>query len=211
MREGLLLVDSDMFVILSAAGALHRTAHLLGFGPDDVRRLPALQNQLRRGRTFLRKYTQEIRDAALDCCGRVATLTERPSGDAILDQLSSVSDIDVGEAVMYAVMLDHPSYLLASGDKRAMRALAANPCLSNVRDALAGRVICLEAAVRMLVKRDGVAQVAQAFAPLLSANTALRVAFSEGLATGERNCLSALDSYLRDLSSEVGEDFLLIP
>jgi len=211
MGERLLLVDSDIFIILSSAGVLERTAELLGFESEDIRRLPALENQLTRGTKFKKMYPQEIRNAALSCCQGIAPLTERPSDVRILDQLASVSDIHVGEAVMYALMVERPSYLLASGDKRAMQALAANADLRNVRDALAGRILCLEAAVRMLVRRDGVAQVANAFTPLRSVNTTLSIVFSRGAATTKQNCLRALESYLTDLKNAVGDDFLLIP
>ena len=211
MGERLLLVDSDIFIILSAAGVFERTAEVLAFDLADVRRLPALERQLRRGTEFRRKYPSEVRDAALSSALRVPALTERPRDTGILDQLRPVSDIDEGEAVLYALMCERPSYLLASGDKRAMRALAARAEVRNVRDALAGRIICLEAAVRALVRRDGVAQVADAFTPLRSVNQTLSVVFSQGSATTERDCLTALDSYLRDLKNDLGDDFLLIP
>lgn len=211
MGERLLLVDSDVFIILSAAGVLARTTELLGFGLEDLRRLPALENQLTRGRAFRKKYPQGILDTALGFCHDVAPLTQRPSDVGTLAQLAAVNDIDEGEAVMYGLMVDHPLYILASGDKRAMRALAANAGLRNIRDALAGRILCLEAAVHMLVRRDGVTQVANGFTPLRSVNTALRVAFSRGAATTKKDCLRALESYLSDLKNDVGGDFLLIP
>jgi hypothetical protein len=45
--DRLLLMDSDIFILLSAAGLLERTAELLGFEMSRVRRLDALPHMIR--------------------------------------------------------------------------------------------------------------------------------------------------------------------
>ena len=62
MTDRLLLVDSDLFVLLSAAGLLDELAAALGFTPDAIRRLTALPHQVRKGRTF-RRYDESLRQA----------------------------------------------------------------------------------------------------------------------------------------------------
>jgi len=211
MPERLMLVDSDIFIILAAAGVLETAASLLEFEPEDIRRLPALENQLTRGRAFRKNYPRQIRQAALRACSCIRPIEQRPSDPRTLDQLAAVSDIDLGEALLYALAAERPAYILASGDKRAMRALARDTRLKNIRDALAGRLLCLEAAVAMLVRRGDITALAKAFAPLCSVNAVLRVAFSRGAATTTKQCLQALRTYLEELESEVGSDLLLIP
>jgi hypothetical protein len=211
MGERLLLVDSDVFIILSAAGYLERAICLLGFRFEAARRLPALESQLIRGAAFRDRYPDAVRHEALKCCGMVASLTERPDDSSVLDSLALVSDIDEGEAVMYALLKEQPSWLLVSGDKRAMCALAATPELSAVHNALTGRIICLEALIRKLVERDGIQPVAKAFAPLGAISKTLSVVFSKGETTSLADCMKALDDYLRDLTKQVGAGFLLTP
>ena len=46
MSERILLIDSDIFVLLSAAGLLDDLVDCLGFELSDVRRLDALPHQL---------------------------------------------------------------------------------------------------------------------------------------------------------------------
>ena len=40
METRLLLIDTDIFILLAAAGLLERVAELLGFSPSEMRRLP---------------------------------------------------------------------------------------------------------------------------------------------------------------------------
>ncbi len=89
MPERLMLVDSDIFIILAAAGVLETAASLLEFEPEDIRRLPALENQLTRGRAFRKNYPRHIRQAALRACSCICafsnmayiTLSIAPEGE----------------------------------------------------------------------------------------------------------------------------------
>ena len=87
MTERLLLVDTDIFVLLAGAGVLMQALAGLGFAARDVRRFPALEAQLTRGRSFREKYTEAARSLALracaeiddpwDCGGRMPSIEER--------------------------------------------------------------------------------------------------------------------------------------
>ena len=92
-----------------------------------------------------------------------------------------------------------------------MRALCSNPALRDIRMAIAGRVICMETIIRELVAADGVRSTAEAFAVVREANATLRVVFSERNTASGRQCLEALDSYLSELTGELGPDFLYQP
>ena len=63
----------------------------------------------------------------------------------------------------------------------------------------------------MLVEHDGIEKVAKALTPLRSVNKTLSVVFSRGQATTRDHCLEAVDSYLKDLTQHVWDDFLLVP
>jgi hypothetical protein len=203
----LLLIDTDIFVLLAAAGLIERVASLLGFKPEDLRRLPAVEFQLSRGKKFKEKFPSNVRASAIAVAQKIAPLTERPASDAMLQQLN-VDDIDEGEAVMFALLAENPSWLLTTGDRRSLVALGTQPDLSTARNSLAGRLVCIETVLRLLVINDGVEQIAKAFAPVRECDTKLRVIFSEANATNRESCLAGIDSYLTNLRTAVGETLL---
>jgi hypothetical protein len=211
MHQRLLIIDTDLFVLLAAAGLVGRVAELLGFNVADVRRLPALPYQLRKGKNFKKKYSEDVLDAAVEQAGSIAPVTERPLNDALFQRLIDTDNIDSGEAEVIAVAVERGHIYLASGDKRWMRALVAAPNLADVRAALAGRVICTEIVLRLLVESDGVAAVASAFAAVREGNQTLRVVFSEAAATDQVQCLSYIRSYYTDLVRDVGDGFFFDP
>ena len=211
MGRALLLVDSDVFILLSAAGLLGELASALGIALDDVRRLDPLPHQLRRGKRFTEKYPEDVRSRVLRDCARILPLMDRPENDDILQTLADTTAIDAGEALLLALAAERPVYLLATGDKAALRALGQSPALAPLRRALAGRVLCLETALMVLAGRMPVRNLARAFTPLRDLNTTIRIIFTAGEATDPKHFQDALDSYLRELETYVGKDFLMKP
>ena len=92
-----------------------------------------------------------------------------------------------------------------------MRALVGQETLKPVRQLIAGRVICLESILKMLVQADGVVAVAQAWLPLKDSYKSLSVIFSDVNCKDQKQCLECLDSILNDLKKTLGSDFLLLP
>jgi len=137
--DPVLLLDSDIFIILSAAGVLERTAALLGVKLANVRRSEALPRQLARSKSFRQNYPEHIRNAALQQCRTILHFTERPGRPDIADRLTAIEGIHSGEAIMLSLTAEHPFYYLASGDKRSMIALATTASLADIRSAVAGR------------------------------------------------------------------------
>lgn len=208
--DRLLLVDSDSFILLGAAGLLERTAELLGFSPAQLRRLHALPHMLR-GKRMRREYPEGLREAALEATARVEGIYDRPVDDELLQRLLAVENIDDGEAALYAHLAEHRTCLLASGDLRAIRALGLAEGFRDVREAIRDRVVCLEAAVRLLVEADGVDAIATAFRPVLPYNNHLQVFFSEGNVRDQTECLAAVRSYFDELRQSYACDFLYWP
>jgi len=206
MPEGPVLVDSDIFVLLAGARLLDRALALLGFSRDSSRRLPALPHMLARGRKFAQLMNPQTRKLALGACETVPEIADRP-GDEVFQQLLDVPDIDAGEAVLYGLLAEQPACVLASADKRAMQAVGSQPELTGVRQRVAGRVICLETVLELLMRHDGVEATAHAFAVFPQYKT-FQVVFSSHNATDQARCLASLRSYLRDLKRQVGDDFL---
>ena len=204
MPVRLLIVDSDIFVLLSAAGRLDRVAELLGVSVADIRRLPALPSQLERGKNFKKNYSDAVRATASAKCQTVPPIEGRPDDDDRFQRLVETNNIDEGEALLFALVSENEHFYLASGDKRSMVALGTTGALADVRTAVAGRVICLEATLKMLIEADGVAVTAAAFAAVREAHQTLRVVFSEAAATNQAECLHYIASYFNELVGKVG-------
>lgn len=211
MIRGRLVIDSDVFILLAGSDLLMPALSLLGIQPADAQRLPALEYQLQRSSRWARVYPEGVRRMALAACRRIPPLTERPTSDAALQQLIAVEAIDEGEALVFALMIEQHGLYLASGDKRAMRALATAPHLRQVRDGIAGRVLCLESLLRLLVERQGLEAIADALPPVRDQYQTLRVAFSAGVATTKMSFDAAITGYLTDLIRDTGPGFLYLP
>jgi hypothetical protein len=195
----MLLIDSDAFVLLAGAGLLDAVIELAGFDLKDARRLAPLPHMLR-GRHFA-EYPEQCRVAAETMCKRVLALLESPSAGSSA-WVTDERDINAGEALLIATMLDDPAACLLTGDKRALRSIAANPRLAAVAAALRGRVICVEVAIRELLRAHDIERVARAFGELRSASTMLRVVFSDGNLADPTRCLGALEPYVLELDRE---------
>lgn len=122
-----LLIDSDAFVLLAGAGVLEQAIELLGFDPAHALRLSPLPAMLGRGRAF-KRYPADLLQRAQIACARIVALESRPD-PVLFEQLVSVPDIDEGEALLYATVAEKENWVLLSGDKRAMKALAGEQSL----------------------------------------------------------------------------------
>jgi hypothetical protein len=211
MAERRLFVDSDVFVLLAASNSLSRVAELLGFTMEQLGRLAPLPHMLRVGKSFRKKYSQDVRDRAAAVADVVAAIVERPQNDDLLQSLLEINGIDEGEALLYGLLVESPHLQLISGDKTAMRALVSQESLQHVRAAITGRVICLESILKLLVQADGVAVVAKAWLPLKDSYKSLSIVFSDVNCEDQKQCLECLDSILRDLQTTLGNNVLLLP
>ncbi len=86
----------------------------------------------------------------------------------MLEIFSGIVGVNDGEAVLLGLMMERPFHFLASNDKTAMKAVAADPKLKDVRKQVAGRVYCMELLIEKLIATKGPEVIAQRFAPLMT-------------------------------------------
>ena len=210
MSDRLLLIDTDMLVLLAGSGTLGDVLQTLGFEPRQIRRLAAATRQFQHGRAFKDNYAASVLQAAVRTAHAITPLTERPVDPASFDALAAISDIDVGEAELFALLAEHDGYYLTTGDSRALVALAVREEVAELRQRVAGRLICLESVLRLLVDRNGAEATAQAFRALRTHRT-IGVLLSDPQARSDDVCLQGIDSYLNNLVEKTGSDFLYSP
>ncbi len=207
-ESGLFFFDSDIFVLFAGAGLIPELVSVAGFELAEARRLQPLPHMLRKG-PLARKYPPGIRQKAEAWCAEIPTISQAPS-PTLVDQLIEIQDVDAGEAILFALVAETNGALLTSGDKRACRALSNAEGLEAVRALLRGKVVSLEAALRLLLERIGYPTLTEALTMVREYNQTLRVILSQGELTSETAFRDGLDSYSRDLHSQAG-DLLFVP
>lgn len=187
-----LLVDTDVFCKLSVIGLLHDAVDLLGADLTQCGRLPALPYMLNKGR--LRNWY-----GSASCDGMLPSALSMPAiGQANarwLDKLTPVQAIDPGEAQLFAMGAEK-GLLVMTGDKRALRELKN---VADFGDALAGRIVVLEAILVALCNRFGTDEVRQ-HAQVLNAQDRM---FQNCFSPGTPDPLVGLRSYYCGLKIEV--------
>jgi hypothetical protein len=186
------LVDSDVFCELGIGNLLADTISALDATLQDCGRLPALPFMLRRGK-LPKRYGAENCAALIQLAQSIDSIgVPAPQW---LDKLTSIQDIDPGEAQLFAVAAGD-SLAVITGDKRALMALKD---VEGYPEALAGRIVVLEAAILALGERLGYAEVKRRLGFLTTSHQTLKICFSPETA----NPRAALESYYRDLAAEV--------
>lgn len=206
-----LLLDNDIFLLLSGAGLLEESVAALGFSIAEARRLDSLKHMLRKPARALSRYSEEILARAANDCSRVAALDEEPNEQMLELFGAHATNVHGGEAVLLALTASHGDYYFGTNDKTALRAVAREAGLAALRERVAGRIICLEIVVKRLIERMGAEELATRLAPVLRFDSRLHCIFSPAQSGHPEDCSIAVESFLSDLRRELGEDFLWQP
>ena len=186
------MVDTDAFCKLAVSGLFHDAVGLLGAGLTECGRLPALPYMLRKGR--LRKaYGPTGCDEMIPVALSMPIVDQRIN--RWLDKLTPIQAIDTGEARLFAASAE-TGLMVMTGDKRALRALKN---VANFADALAGRIVVLEAILVALCDRLGPEDVRRRAQVLAGSDRMVQICFS----AGNPDPRDALLSYYEDLKDEL--------
>jgi hypothetical protein len=198
------LVDSDVIYKLAMCNLLDDTLAALDLTRTDAYVLPTAKYKFgvarRRPDIGERRYGVEVFSRIRDFLASVREIeVTGPSEE--LQLLASIDGIDAGEAILFSATADFDQYLLATGDKTSLRALAlATVCLP-IAQRIRGHVICLEQIIKRLIQHFGFLYVRDKIVPARACDIALSAAFGSGWDATEPNVLAALDSYINELHS----------
>ncbi|WP_273383707.1 hypothetical protein [Actinobacillus porcinus] len=148
----MLLSDNDILVKLGLLGLLPDFLKLLGVENNQVYITESTVYSLL---AQLKKYTKDsdIHRVVLEL---VTQFQKISSIDIrLLEQFSTVSDIDSGEAILATKMIENPSAYLATGDKRFLRAIKQTDFSKNFEN----RVYTFELVLLLLVESIGYERV----------------------------------------------------
>lgn len=195
-RSGWFLLDTDMLILLTAAGLLERVAHHFGYTPDQIRRLPAALHQVRKSKRFRDNYGEEVLQRIAASVAAIQEV-EPPIDLELLDTLNA--SMDPGEAQLVAIAAAQRCTLLVSGDKRAIGDLARCGAVGCI-EAISGRIVCLEAVLWVLLMQSDPQQIRAAFMPVLGHAT-LRIVLSEHAVADRQRCREGIRNYFDDLEA----------
>lgn len=185
-------LDTDVFCKLAAAQVLDNATSLLGASISECGRLPALPYMLRKG-SLHKLFGPEICDELMPIANAIPVLVQ-PS-EAWLDRLTPIDTIDPGEAQIFAAAAEHGMSVM-SGDKRALHALKD---VDGFPDALAGRIIVLEAILLALCEDLGPDEVRGRVLPLATKDKVVKICFSNP----KTDPIDCLHSYFEQLAIEL--------
>jgi len=198
------LWDTDILLKLSALDLVQETLQLLQLSEQDVYLLPSATHYLRKaGKRLIYRYGKEGVERAQKLAQQ-AKFVGFHLEKSELELLSSIPDIDTGEALLYASTYALQEFWLLTGDKRSLTALAASPNCQPIAARLSGKVICLEQVVIHSLSSYPFEILLSKIVPARECDTAVKVAFGSGNQTDLSHAIGALDAYISELRAKTG-------
>jgi hypothetical protein len=200
------LSDNDIIKKLAICNLLDEMLAVLEAGHGDVRVLPSAKFVLgiaKQPEKARARYGSAVFDRLADFLGKVRELSAPPSPEEQL-LFDDAIGIDPGEAVLFSATAEYTDFLLATGDKRSLRALVGLPAPNAVMARLVGRVICFEQILVRVMKLYGFDHLLDRAVPAVDCDTVLRAIFGSGLDAVETNVRGSFDAYIRHLRGETG-------
>lgn len=108
-RDGELLLDTDMLILLCASGQMEAVAHRLGYSLNQIRKLPAAIHQVRKSKRFRDTYGEAVLQMVARQIEPIQDVSA-PSNFALLDSLNSL--VDPGEAQLICIATSEKCALL---------------------------------------------------------------------------------------------------
>lgn len=198
-----LFVDNDVILKLAQYGILEHLITLFT-GPTDLIVLDSARYKLlpKRNRLELCK-TENVAIRVQAFLDAAIPISSEPVDVEILERLNGSPGIDTGEALLFAAAASSNNTRVLTGDKRALAGLSGLQD-SHCAQALAGKVIMLEALIQGLAQNDlGYTQDAIRSNPKV--DKALTNVFGVSAPAAYDSVLAGLESYKGHVKKTLGE------
>lgn len=206
---GLVLLDSDVARKLCQYQLLPELALALSCTLSDFAILPQLKFQLRlaTAEAAIKKLGSEAAFAQAKSLVENAQVVEIRL--EYLNRLLVLNrpDIESGEAVLFAALVQHQDARMLSGDKRAFVALSkigGEPLLAPIWI----RCICLEEAIWLILHSGRFEEISTKVRARPDVDSAICSSFGRSAAASKTSVINALSSYMHDLVKETGERYV---
>jgi hypothetical protein len=201
------LADNDIIKKLAICDLLEECLAVLDCGHSEMFVLPAARFVL-----GVAKDPDKARarlgaaafDRLADFLGKVPVIQQPP--DPQEQRLfDDIVGIDAGEAILFSATAAFSDFILATGDKRSLKALSTMEGAEAITGRLTGRVMCFEQIMVRIMNRYGFELLRNHAVPAVDCDIALSAVFGSGLSAVEANVRHGFTSYIEHLRRECGE------
>jgi hypothetical protein len=198
------LSDNDIVEKLAICDLLDEALAAFDATRSDVLVIPTLKHRIGIGTArpkTVKRLGPEVAARLMDFLASVREITDYSARDHdLLENLDVSVEIDPGEIILLSTTANLTEYLLLTGDKRCIRAVATCPECSEIARRIQGRVVCFEQVICRIIDRAGFEIVRTKVVPVLhTCDTAMRAAFGSGAQATESNSVACLQSYIAEI------------
>jgi hypothetical protein len=193
--------DTDVLIELAALDLLNEFLVVFELKHVDVYVLPREMKRLASA-DIIADYGQDASVRAVAFANRAGKISDHNREDHLL--LTSIADVDPGEAVLYLAATTMSVDLVVSGDGRALRALWSSQAARRICARLSGKFICLEQLLLALIDHQGFVAIRGKVVKARTTNIAINTMFRAGGQGTEAAVVAALKSRVTDLRAATG-------
>lgn len=182
-----LLIDNDIFILLSITETWDDWVNILGIEQENIYALPSLRSMLKSGKKLYR-HIELLGDERVKMVQEKAEslerliLTEEQENYISFFQSSSV---DEGEAMLFAVLATTENEFMATKDFRCLKELAQQS--QEKQKLVKGKIYCAEQMIISLYQKYGFTYVVDHFRPIRHMEKAMEIFFSDGNCADENS------------------------
>jgi hypothetical protein len=154
----IVVADNDLILKLAQCDLLKDIHVLLGLeDPTQIFVLPTARFQLipKSEQKALNKAGSAVVLDAIKLFLQQTNELPHIGDESLLNSLEGIAGIDGGEQLLLASMTENDTSILATGDKRALKAVVANQQLAAVYESLCDRVLTFESALLLALVQFG--------------------------------------------------------
>lgn len=204
-----ILIDNDALLKLACYGLLSEAVSFFECSPENAFVLATAKYSILPDRNRLRFCEDKASATRLEKFFQASSLINVQQADPnLLDTLNTVQNIDVGEAILFAIGSTDRDSIVITGDKRSLAALCSHDSVATVYKGLERRVVSMEILFLYLIENQ-FSYIQDRVRAKPSVDKALSIAFGVTEPTDLASVREGLNSYIQYLRSETGN--LLYP
>jgi len=195
-------VDNDIILKLAAYNLFWEATTKLNVKQENIRILPTAQKVFSSNSRISRQYTSQTIQRALQIvrgCTPIAQYSQEE-----FKSLVSEEGIDAGEALLVAATQLEKNFLLVTGDKRFIQALASSN-LVDVKQRLSKRIICLEQLLLNLLEVSEFDKICRRVVSAENCDETITEMFNSGKQSKPSEVSSSLSQCVENLRCQTGD------
>ena len=204
----ILFTDNDIFLKLAGCNLLIPFFEAIDLEHEKIFLSPSAKFSL--SSQIEKKLTnQHIKEELNNVLNKINYLSQDTNTEPdLIDKLAEVPNLDLGEGFLFLAAYANPNSKLATGDKRALKALLNNSEIENIKVSLFKRVYTFELALLLLMKKLGFEEVSQKVSNRCIDDKVLELAYGNN--RNYANAMACLSSYTREFKYFLAHPELLV-